>query len=227
MKLPLEALKEESSALIPKDTAETEIVRIDNTKPLAAYGTYNDLEYLEEDTKARIKFTRYLEKQARGSFELRNYISFLKENMDLTKCRILNGVDSTGASIELHHFPFSLFDIAQIILNDAMTNKENISSFSLVGRIVEEHYAGHIGFIPLSETAHELAHAGKIALSLTAVYGDWKAFAKKYWKSLSEEQISALKFLVKTSATSESQEANFRKLHVKKRIIELPESSGS
>ena len=218
MKLPYDAIKgaRNNGEMAVSEAVSTEIT---DEEAVIEYGNFADIESLKDDTKAKIKYIKYLEKMARGSQELRWYINFLKENTDMEKCRIISGVSSTEASIELHHFPFSLFDITRIILDDALANEENISSFELIGRVVKEHYAGNIGLIPLCSTAHELAHAGKITLSLVSVKGNWKNFVDKYWKSLWEDDIKSLKFLINASSNKGLEQENFRKLRIKRRFI--------
>ena len=217
MKLPTEAI---NTLSVPEDTAETTNAYVDTKNPLPGYGIFSEsIEYLKDDQKAKNKYIKYLERLARSSYELRNYLSLLRENVEMTKCTLLNGVSSEDARIELHHFPFTMYDIARIILDDALEKQDDVTSFQLVGRIVAEHYQGNIGLVPLSVTAHELVHDGKLTVSLKSVNGNWQAFAKKYAHVLTPGDIENLKFLIQASATPELQHSNVRKLRVLKRNI--------
>jgi hypothetical protein len=220
MKLPLEAMHElRSNNDMP--TENFKAIKLDANLKLEGFSDFSSIEYLNSDMKEKIKYIRYIEKMARGSSELRYYIDYLKENTDMTRCCILKGVDSEGASIELHHYPFTLFDISRIVLDKALLEESDVSSFDLVMKIVELHYRGLIGLVPLSNTVHELAHAGKVAVSLCSVFGDWQGFVKEYAQFLSGEDIENLKLLIKTSSTPALENENRRKLKVLKRCIVL------
>ena len=43
------------------------------------------------------------------------------------------------------------------------------------------HYRGLVGLIPLSVTAHELVHDGKLIVPLNCVYGKFVQFVKEYY----------------------------------------------
>jgi len=217
MKLPLEAINTVGQT---EDTSEVTNAYIDTKNPLPGYGVFSEsIEYLKDDQKAKNKYIKYLERLTRGSYELRSYLSLLRENVEMTKCTLLNGVSSEDARIELHHFPFTMYDIARIILDDALEKQDDVTSFQLVGRIVAEHYMGNVGLVPLSVTAHELVHDGKLTVSLKSVSGNWREFAKKYSHVLTKGDIENLKFLINASATPELQHTNVRKLRVLKRNI--------
>ena len=215
---------------LPKDISEntpepsnnelSSTVSFKDTDKFDGYAKFESLEYLKEDYKAKAKYVKYLERLVRGSMELRDYLSFLKENAEMNNCAIFAGVSREDCRIEIHHFPFSLFDITRIILDDALANNEDVSSFAIVSRVVLEHFLGHIGLIPLSLTAHELAHSGSITLSLKNVTGDWQAFVKKFAYVMTKEDLERLTFLVKASASESLNNSNIRKLRIMPRHIE-------
>jgi len=204
-----------------KEKATLQTVTIKDTDKFDGYASFANLEYLKDDYKAKAKYVKYLEKLVRGSQELRDYLSFLKENAEMNDCAIFAGVTREDCRIEIHHFPFSLFDITRIVLDDALANNEDVSSFTIVGRVVLEHFLGHVGLIPLSLTAHELAHSGSITLSLKNVTGDWQAFVKKFAYVMTKDDMERLQFLIKASASPALQESNIRKLKIVPRKIEV------
>jgi len=195
-------------------------VTFKDTDKFDGYAKFETLAYLKEDYKAKAKYVKYLERLVRGSLELRDYLSFLKENAEMNNCAIFAGVSREDCRIEIHHFPFSLFDITRIILDDALENNEDVSSFAIVSRVVLEHFLGHVGLIPLSLTAHELAHSGSITLSLKNVTGDWQAFVKKFAYVMTKEDLERLSFLVKASASESLNNSNIRKLRIMPRHVE-------
>jgi len=195
-------------------------VTFKDTDKFDGYGKFENLAYLQEDHKAKAKYVKYLEKLVRASMELRDYLSFLKENAEMNDCAIFAGVTREDCRIEIHHFPFSLFDITRIILDDALANNEDVSSFTIVSRVVLEHFLGNVGLIPLSLTAHELAHSGAITLSLKNVTGNWQNFVKKFAYVMTKDDIERLKFLVKASASESLNNSNIRKLRIMPRQVE-------
>lgn len=217
MKLPTDLIEEEK-----QNTQENSLqkVTIKDTDKFEGYASFANLEYLKDDYKAKAKYIKYLERLVRGSQELKDYLSFLKENAEMNDCAIFAGVNREDCRIEIHHFPFSLFDITRIVLDDALANNEDVSSFTIVGRVVLEHYLGHVGLIPLSLTAHELAHSGSITLSLKNVTGDWQAFVKKFAYVMTKDDSERLQFLIRASASPALQTTNIRKLRIIPRKIE-------
>jgi len=222
MKLPTEAIaanNNTSSDALVNTVDNLNVAKVPDGYVMNGYSDYESLEYLEHDQKAKVKFIKYVEGMARKSLELRLYLDFLRENVDMQSCKILHGVDSESARIELHHYPFTLFDIARIIVDKTIMNKSDISSFKIIEEIVEVHYKGLVGLVPLSETVHELVHAGKLTVSLASVTGNWQEFVKQYAEYLQQEDIDKLKFLIHASSTQSLENENRRKLKIIKRVI--------
>ena len=99
---------------------------------------------------------------------------------DLTKCKFIPQADivDTNVGLELHHYPFTLFDIVQGVLRHEYgilsdrepVYKRPVNLFKVAEKVMKLHYQGVIGLIPLSLTAHELAHNGDIFIPLTDEY---------------------------------------------------------
>jgi len=220
MKLPIEAIEgaEEQTEL---DQALHPVLNVKENEKFEGYGAFATLAYLKEDFKEKAKYVKYLERQIRGSLELKAYLSFIKEHAEMNDCAIFAGVSREDCRIEIHHFPFSLFDITRIVLDDALANNEDVSSFTIVSRVVLEHFLGNVGLIPLSLTAHELAHAGQITLSLKSVTGNWQNFVRKFSYVMTQEDLDKLQFLIRASASPSLQDANVRKLRIMPRTIAI------
>jgi hypothetical protein len=137
------------------------------------------------DPKAKMKFIKQVERYVRRSFEYRTYIGFLKNELDLTKCVLLPMIDIKelkNVGLELHHYPFTLFDIVSIILDDWIFEKNmtKISPFKLAEEVMRLHFQNHVGLVPLSKTVHELAHSGKLFINLKYVTGNYNKFISNY-----------------------------------------------
>ena len=81
--------------------------------PVFDFQIYN-LEYDKEYEH----YIKDIEIQIRRSFEYRQFIKYLRENMNMNKCSFLKGVsneESFDIKIEIHHYPFTLRDIVEIV----------------------------------------------------------------------------------------------------------------
>ena len=137
-----------------------------------------------QTTKDRDKYIKTVEQTIRKSFEYRTYIQFLKQNLDMGRCIVLKNIKASSAgkhySIEIHHEPFTLYDIVGTILNKRDQLGQPVDALSIADEVMGLHYEGKIGLIPLSKTMHELVHSGRIFIPLQYIYQDYVAFAKEY-----------------------------------------------
>lgn len=173
-------------------------------------------ELLDPDNfKAYVKFIKGIERQARNSIELRRLVRYLNEDLDMDKCAILEGVSSDDAKIEVHHYPFTLFDLTDIIIRDKVHNKVCFSAVQIAEELVQIHYLKMVGMVPLSKTVHELAHSGKVFINLRRVFGDVKEFVIKYQDGLREEHIDLLSRLIDLSDLPDSENLNRDTLAIK------------
>lgn len=126
-----------------------------------------------------------IEKIIRKSLEYRKYIGILKTEFDLSKCKFITKVDlESKVGLEMHHYPFTLFDITKGVLRGLYGEphpstglySENVNVFKVADTVMKLHYEGKIGIVPLSLTVHELAHNGRIFIPLTDkyVFGNWR-----------------------------------------------------
>lgn len=148
-------------------------------------GKYYDL----DNDKDRFKFISTVERICRSSMEYKQLIEFLKVNMNMNFCSFFHNVSRSmnGTSkvrIEIHHEPFTLYDIVAIILNDRIENEKYISIFDIADEVMEVHYKGYVGLVPLSETVHELVHNGKIFIPLQFIDEGFNQFYRKYKKTI-------------------------------------------
>ena len=123
---------------------------------------YSDF-YDEKGTK---KFIKNIESLIRTSREYKNYIEQLRTNFPhLNSDVILGNISTLDADLEFHHYPFSLYDIVEVIVMKGAATGKLESSFSAAKKVMDLHYKNVIGLVPLIETNHELVHAGKLFIS--------------------------------------------------------------
>lgn len=136
------------------------------------------------------------EKKIRSSIEYKNYTKYLKEHLRLNKCSFLPNINNKfgyGISIELHHSPFTLFDITVSVCNRHIMDHGFADEFEVGDEVMRLHYENMVGLIPLSKTVHELIHSDAIDVHPSLVYGFWQQFAQKYYAYFTEDLIVKFK----------------------------------
>ena len=176
-----------------------------------------DSAYIEIKEDLTEKVINYIEKEVRSSYEYRKYINYLKEELDLTKCSLLPGIDCSNgaASIEFHHYPMNLYEITEIVgtqMLKSLVDDEKLSCFEIAERVMEEHYRGNIGLIPLTKTLHDMAHNNSIIIPISKVNGNYERFLKKYNSYISDDIKDRIAEAKLNSESDESKLYNQKKL---------------
>jgi len=174
---------------------DIQIVKIENFGKASFY----DDEISEP--KKFVKLIHRIEKIIRTSGEYRNYIGYLKNELDIKKCTFLTQVNISeikGVGLEMHHYPLTLFDLVTVVLNHriAEAGTTRVSPFTVANDVMKAHYENKIGLVPLSKTVHELAHSGEVFISLDKVFGDIKEFLSEYHLGVSDEHKEQLRNLI-------------------------------
>ncbi len=133
-----------------------------------------------------------IEKIVRGSFEYRQLITFLRENMDMNKCSFyenVNNIDTCKIKIHIHHHPFTLYDICLMVYNKRSFYGESLEEEMVAKEVMFLHYNLMVGLIPLAETVHELVHNNYLFIPLDKVMGNYQQFINMYEDFMSPEQI--------------------------------------
>lgn len=139
--------------------------------------------YTFKTPKDRVKFIKMVEATCRKSMEYKEYMRFLKRNTDLRRCTILKGLNTEHGkryTIEIHHEPFTLFDIVETVLNKREMLGEKIEPLSIADEVMELHYDGKVGLVHLSSTMHQLVHDDKIFIPLQYIYQSYNEFFSDY-----------------------------------------------
>lgn len=154
--------------------------------------------YFEDfyDDRSVKKFIKIVERLIRTSKEYNTYIGELRNNVSiLNHDNILSNISAADVDLEFHHYPFTLYDIIEIVMLHHVVQKENFTSFSIAKEVMELHYKHLIGLVSLTKTTHELSHSGNLFLATTQVFGDYKHFIELYKDGLSGvmmEKINAI-----------------------------------
>lgn len=157
-----------------------------------------EFEYIVYDVNDEKEYEKYIkdvETQVRRSFEYRQFIKYLRETVGMNKCAFLQNVsneETFDIKIELHHYPFSLRDIADIVFRKRSYYKESLEIQMVAKEVMECHYKLIVGLISLSETVHELAHSHRLFIPVDHVIGRYKVFVELYKPFIEPEMLETL-----------------------------------
>lgn len=155
----------------------------------------------------REKYIKTVEQLIRRSEPYRTYMKFLKDNMNMNQCTILKNIKSTSGKyyrIEIHHEPFTLFDIVETVINKRLALDESITTLPVADEVMRLHYEGLCGLVPLTVTMHELVHSGRIFIPLQYIYHDYAKFFKEYEPYFNQTTIDKLEAKVNLSTHTDS-----------------------
>lgn len=154
-----------------------------------------------DDPKDMKKYLSTIEKEVRQSFEYREMIHFIKNNYDMDQCAFIqyDPSDTYNISIEVHHYPFTLYDIVAIVYKKRVYYGEAIESRMVAKEVTMLHYKLLVGLIPLSKTVHQLVHDSKLFIPAGNVFGNYRGFVDTYKPFCDEEQLETLDRIEKYS----------------------------
>lgn len=154
------------------------IVRKDNTKNIIGSFYFTNW----TDMKNMKAFIKNVEKQVRNSKEYKYYLGHLNNELGIHSCSVFGNIndDIEGITLEYHHYPFTLYDIVEIVINRYILNDEDFTSLDVARAVLKLHESNKVGLVKLSKTAHDLVHAGKIYINPKSIFGDVKSFVDEY-----------------------------------------------
>ena len=150
--------------------------------------------YVLTNNRDKVKFIKTCEILVRTSLEYRDLIDYLRTKMGMNFCSFFHNVSKdsfkkTRIRIEIHHEPFTLYDIVSIVLNKHLEEKkpeERIEMLDIAEEVMGLHYDGYVGLLPLSETVHELVHSGKLFVPLQFIDEGFNTFYTAYKKYIDD-----------------------------------------
>lgn len=147
----------------------------------------------------RHKFVNRVERVVRSSLEYRDYIQFLKEHVGLDSCIFFQNISNDGInkksriSIEIHHEPFTLYDIVNTVLTKYQEEGLPINDLNIADDVMLLHYENKVGLVPVSKTAHQIIHnSTKLMVPLNMCYGNYSQFIEEYEPYISDDMYEKL-----------------------------------
>ena len=156
--------------------------------------------YNLEDEKDYKRYIKDIKREVRRSFEYKHFMSYLRNYMGMDKCAFLKDVsnkDTYDIKIEIHHYPFTLEDIAEIVYRKRSYYHESLDLQMTAKEVMQLHYELVVGLISLSKTVHELYHSGRLFIPVDKVLGRYKLFVDYYRPFIDPEMIEALERIEK------------------------------
>ena len=145
------------------------------------------------------KFVNRVERVVRSSLEYRDYIQFLKEHVGLDSCIFFQNISNDGInkksriSIEIHHEPFTLYDIVNTVLTKYQEEGLPINDLNIADDVMLLHYENKVGLVPVSKTAHQIIHnSTKLMVPLNMCYGNYSQFIEEYEPYISDDMYEKL-----------------------------------
>lgn len=145
---------------------------------------YNDIDF--GNIKKQAIFIRYIEKIIRYSYEYRLWV---KVHLKDSVCIITKLSKEDNQDIELHHHPFTLFEIVEKVLglvengildknidqqvfNSELYKKNYISTFEIQWKVIELHLLNLVPFVPMVSTYHKLYHKDHFDIKTEDIYNN-------------------------------------------------------
>ena len=181
-----------------------------------------------EDEKDYDKFIAEVEKQVRRSFEYRRVINYIRDNMQMNQCAFLKEVtnqETFDIKIEIHHYPFSLRDVVEIVIRKRQYYRESMEVQMVAKEVMQLHYKLIIGLIPLSQTVHELAHSQKLFIPVDKVMGRYNLFVQYYKPFCDPDQLETLDRIEKYSLEQVNPVLNTNILETNKVYYEIEDQN--
>ena len=186
-----------------------------------------DMEYqlTISNEREKTKIVKRMERIIRGSTEYKDYIAFLRENVGMDACAFFNNINkdtSKSLRIEIHHVPFTLFDITKIIVNKYMEEGLPLNELLMAEEVMEVHYSNMVGLIPLSKTLHLMVHgenAEKVVIPAYMIFGNYKKFIEEYGDYMNDEDFKKIERLIQR--TKEIKESDYKFLEQHYDYIEV------
>ena len=166
------------------ESFDNDIVKLSSAsygvEPFLAEDFFNIQDSGDEDDpgedKTRVRFIRQIEKTIRGSYEYKKWLQFIKGTLGSDLQCYHTGNIPDVCSIEMHHHPYTLYNLVDIMLRNS---DNDFSSLTIANRVMKLHFMNLVGFIPLCVSSHEMYHSNVLEIPIDLVEGNWHLLERK------------------------------------------------
>ncbi len=124
------------------------------------------------DDKMHLAFVKKCVSMVRMTPEYRDWTSYIKDTLGHKTC-VFTEETADELTIELHHHPFTLFDITDVTLCHCLMSGESFTSLDITQKVLELHYSNCVGYMPIVTSLHEKYHNGFLVIPPKFVLGTW------------------------------------------------------
>ena len=173
-----------------------------------------DRSYFMDDMNFK-SFIKATEKMIRKNPDYVQMVNEIRE-IHMDHCQVLGNISRFDAELQLHHGPMlTLFDYCMIVLNYYLNNNEKVNTFKIARTVLDEHMNGHVQFVVLCKTVHQLIDSGKIFINLNQAIGNIIPFLTKYKAGISNNMKDKINEYINLSKQFESTDNNILALEEK------------
>ena len=181
---------------------DIESVRVNNNPTLYSPNSTYAISFYQTrdsliDADSYRSFLKNIENRVRSSVAYSHYKSYLMDN-GLDHCQIHGYINSTMATLEVHHAIITLFDIALMISEHYLNTTGYVSTFDVVQTIINEHKENHIALVMLTKTPHQVYHNdSSIFIHPDMCIGNWPILIERYKDGLTQDLSFKLLYYIK------------------------------
>lgn len=175
---------------------------------------YDQEDYDLSDSREFNKYLKDIEKSVRQSYEYRELIKYGRMYGNLGVSAGFENVNgnNSGVKIEVHHTPFSLYDIVKIVYDKRAFYHEDLSVEMVAKEVMECHYKQLVGLYPLSQTEHELVHKGYLFIPTNKIFANYQLFVSLYDQFIDDDIKTTLENIEEFSRVAYSEEHHYQQL---------------
>ena len=158
-----------------------------------------------KSNKERYKYCCMLKTMVRRTPEYKQLVRFLKKHKGMDCCDVFRNLSNDPEErkhyrIELHHHPFTLMEIINVVVSKRQTLGETLNPFFVTEEVLELHYDGKVGLMNLSVTAHELAENDRIFIPLHRIRDQrYLKFVEEYEEFMDPNLIEKIELMIQMS----------------------------
>jgi len=144
-----------------------------------------------QEEKDQNYFIKSCVRMIRGCPEYKIWVSYLRNVLGKHVCEITKEINAE-TTVEIHHHPFTLYDITKVICMNYLSSNKEFCSFDIVKDVLLVHYENVVGYIPLISSMHEKFHNDCLNIPMEYVSGDWEIFKNRYISFLDDEDLEKI-----------------------------------